>query len=62
MPTVTYRVYKCRNCGHEQHISTNHHGSCIDFCLECSWKPSFGQHAVPFNGRTYRPFDYAREL
>ncbi len=52
------RLYKCRNCGHKQKIGTNHTDSCIDYCHECSWKPSFGEFSVPFNGRTYRPFDY----
>jgi predicted nucleic acid-binding Zn ribbon protein len=56
---VAYRNYKCRNCGHVQPILTNHKLACIDHCKECSWKPSFGQYAIPFNGRTYRPFDYS---
>ena len=55
---IEYRKYKCRNCGHIQDIQTNHLGSCIDYCKECSWKPSFGKYAIPFGGRTYRPFDY----
>jgi hypothetical protein len=69
---VAYRNYKCRNCGHIQMVSTNHLGSCIDYCHECSWKPSWrasGNYgvkddglSVPFNGRTYRPFDYESEV
>jgi len=46
------RSYRCKNCGHEQLITTNHEGS---------WKPSFGKYAVPFNGRTYRPFEFVRQ-
>jgi len=62
--TVAYRVYRCRNCGNFQKISTNHHGSCFDYCGGCSWKPSFGkaENAVPMFGRTYRPFDYVEEI
>ena len=58
---VAYRNYKCRNCGHVQPVQTNHLGSCIDYCRGCSWKPSFGSrdNSVPFNGRTYRLFDYS---
>lgn len=57
---MEYRPYKCDNCGHIQQISTNHTSGCIDYCKECSWKPSFGdqKNAIPFNGRTYRPFTY----
>jgi hypothetical protein len=64
MPIVphTWRLYRCRNCGNEQHISTNHHGACFDYCRGCSWKPSFGEHGVRMFGRMYRPFDYVREL
>ena len=58
---VSYRNYKCRNCGHVQPIQTNHKLACYDYCKECSWKPSFGRAdcAVPMFGHTYRPFDYA---
>ena len=60
-PKVEYRPYRCMNCGNEQMIQTNHLGQVIDYCKNCSWKPSFGNpdYAVPFNGRTYRPFEYA---
>lgn len=60
-PKVEWRPYRCMNCGHEQMISTNHLGKVIDYCKNCSWKPSFGNpdYAIPFNGRTYRPFEYA---
>lgn len=67
---VRYREYRCRNCGHMQSISTNHQGPCYDYCHECSWKPGwrsdpskYGDKSLdfPFNGRTYRPFDYVSE-
>jgi hypothetical protein len=71
MLTIKFRAYRCRNCGHVHNISTNHTGSCIDYCHECSCKPSWrgsgiykGEDglSIPFNGRTYRPFDYESEL
>lgn len=60
---VDYRNYKCLNCGHVQSIQTNHEEGCIDYCRGCSWKPSFGkaENAIPFNGRTYRPFVFTTE-
>ena len=60
---VDYRNFKCRNCGHVQKIQTNHEGSCIDYCKNCSWAPSFGkkENAIPFNSHTYRPFDFTEE-
>jgi DNA-directed RNA polymerase subunit RPC12/RpoP len=60
---VKYRVYKCRNCGNEQQIQTNHLGSCYNYCKNCSWKPSWGEYiGVPMFGHQYRPFDYVREV
>lgn len=60
---VTWKIYKCRACGHEQMISTNHRGSCVDFCTECSWKMNYcaPENCVPMFGRMYRPFDYVKE-
>ena len=55
--TLKPRLYRCLNCGHEQKITTNHKEPCIDYCQECSWKPSFGKFAIPFMGRTFRPFE-----
>ncbi len=68
-PVVAYRKYRCMNCGHEQPVQTNHEGKVINYCNECSWKPSWRgnpEHhkikddgmSIPFNGRTYRPFEY----
>ena len=60
---AAYRNFKCKNCGTVKLIQTNHEDSCIDYCPECSWKPSFGkaENAIPFNGRTYRPFTFTTE-
>lgn len=62
--TQTYRAYQCKNCGHVQAIKTNHTDDCIDYCKECSVKPSFGnsEYRIPFNDRTYRPFTYYGEI
>ncbi len=65
-----WKMYRCLNCGHEQPVSTNHTGKIIDYCKNCSWKPSFRSNpehykmkddgmSISFNGRTYRPFEYA---
>ena len=60
-PKRALRPYRCMNCGHEKMIQTNHLGRVNDYCENCSWKPSFGNpdYAIPFGGRTYRPFEYA---
>lgn len=55
---VGYFNHQCVNCGHEQMIQVNNDLGCIDYCKNCSWKPSYGEHAIPFNGRTYRPFKF----
>ena len=57
---IAYRDFKCRNCGHVQSIKTNHEMNCIDYCKNCSWKPSFGGDvAIPFMGfEAYRNFDF----
>lgn len=57
---VTYRPYKCTNCGHEQEIQTNHTGECMDYCKGCSWMPSQGKgYKIPaLGGHTYRKFVY----
>ena len=68
---MSYRQYRCKNCGHVQPIQTNHTGECADYCGRgpdgveaggnggCSWKPSCGkpEYALPMFGRTYRPFE-----
>lgn len=60
-PKLEYRPYRCMNCGNEQMIQTNHMGEVTAYCQNCSWKPSFGnpEYRIPYNGRTYRPFEYA---
>jgi hypothetical protein len=57
---VTYRLYQCLNCGNVQPMQTNHTDVVLDYCKNCSWKPSFGkkEYAIPMFGRTYRPFKY----
>jgi hypothetical protein len=56
---LSYKGYKCRACGHVQSIQTNHKGSCIDYCKQCSWKMGYcGEKlSIPFGGHMYRPFD-----
>ena len=58
MLKVKYRNHECLNCGHEQLIQTNHLIGCLDYCHNCSWKPSFGKDiAVPmFGNQAYRRF------
>jgi len=58
-PKIERRPYRCKDCGHEKLISTNHIGDVADYCEECSWKPSWGEHQVPMFGRTYRMFEYS---
>lgn len=52
------RNFKCANCDHVQGIKTNREGECLDYCKECSWKPSFGKDkAYPmFGAKAYRRF------
>jgi hypothetical protein len=58
-----WRHFKCLNCGYVQLIQTNHEGTCIDYCKNCSWKPSFGkkEYAIQMFGHTYRPFEFTTE-
>ncbi|MCK4960781.1 MAG: hypothetical protein KAT00_15315 [Planctomycetes bacterium] len=30
--------YKCKECGHESMIGTNHWGECYPRCRKCGWK------------------------
>ena len=37
---ITPKLYKCKRCGHEQKISTNHYGECyswgrVNACPKC---------------------------
>ena len=66
MAQITNKQYRCRNCDHVQTISTNHFGSCFDYCHECSWKMGWRKSGiygvadgldVPMFGHMYRPFD-----
>jgi len=42
MPQVTgkvsWKTYKCSECGHESSHSTNHYGEIYCRCSGCSWK------------------------
>lgn len=42
---VSYKKYRCKNCGHVKKIQTNHYGECygqaflrMNMCQKCSWK------------------------
>ncbi len=42
----SHKLYKCRTCGHEQMIGTNHWGECyswgyVNACPSCHWKHSY---------------------
>jgi len=55
-----YFEHTCCNCGHKQSISVNNDIGCLDYCKECSWKPSFGTDgAFPmFGNQAYRRFKF----
>lgn len=55
-----YRKHECLNCGYIQKIKTNHLSGCIDYCKNCSWKPSFGKDIAikMFSCQAYRRFKY----
>jgi hypothetical protein len=59
--TVEPKTYQCTECGHQQTITTNHHGKCLDYCKHCSWR--MGQYSgVMMFGHMYRTFEYVREI
>lgn len=64
--TVKPRVYRCKTCGHVQHINTNHTDDVSEYCQGCSWKgESYGGHGhkIPALGpQTYRRFEYVGEV
>ncbi len=35
---VSFKLYRCTNCGHESKHSTNHWGDIYPPCTNCSWK------------------------
>jgi DNA-directed RNA polymerase subunit RPC12/RpoP len=54
MRKVSYKLYKCRRCGFEKKIKTNHFGSVWSFgryntCPEC---PPFAKYPE-YGGQTY---------
>ena len=41
MPTTgkyTHKKYRCKSCGFESMIGTNHWGECYPRCKNCGWK------------------------
>ena len=45
IPKLSYKSYKCNQCGHIKKIQTNHYGECygqailkMNMCPNCSWK------------------------
>jgi hypothetical protein len=63
MAKVTYKKYKCECCGNIQEIQTNHYGSCINYCNECSWKMNYKgkENTYIFDGHAYRKFNCIEE-
>jgi hypothetical protein len=62
MKIMKYRVYKCTACGKEKDICTNHTGSCIDYCPNCSWKANYAR-SFPVPGHSHgRIFEYVKEI
>lgn len=35
---ISSKPYRCSECGHEEHQSTNHYGDIYVRCGKCSWK------------------------
>lgn len=50
------KIYKCRNCEHEQEITTAHYNCTVDYCKGCSWKKGKSINTIQFGGHAYRPF------
>jgi len=55
---VKPRQYKCRCCGHEQLISTNHTDNCFDQCQNCYWRSAFKEGEYHYFSHQHRPFKY----
>jgi hypothetical protein len=60
---LEYRPYICTTCGNKDKIQTNHEGSVLHYCKNCSWKKDFdgSEHSyyVPVLGNhTYRKFAF----
>jgi len=61
---VAHRLYRCRVCGHEQPVQTNHHEPCLDYCNGCSWKClgfDRGHNSAQMFGHAYRRFDFVSD-
>lgn len=35
---MEWKLYRCSQCNHFEKISTNHEGSCMSYCSQCSWR------------------------
>jgi len=55
---VQPRQYKCMVCDNEQLVSTNHTGTCMDRCGNCSWRGAFKKDEYHYLAGTNRPFQY----
>ena len=39
MPKISYKAYRCLECGHEESHQTNHYGKIYNIkCKGCGWK------------------------
>jgi len=62
-PVVSWKQYKCQNCGHLDNFSTNHSGSVTGHCKGCSWKgktfegPGKSPGHTGYDGTTHHVFD-----
>lgn len=57
------RTFRCKVCGYEQEINTNHEGECFDYCHGCSWKSygfDNGENSAQMFGHTHRRFEFVK--
>lgn len=52
---VSWKTFKCSDCGHKEDFSTNHKGEIYGRCGGCSWKGGLGY------GPGDRVFEYVEE-
>lgn len=55
------RTYKCTVCSARKLITTNHEGTCLDHCVECSWKSIGFGPGVQMFGTWHRLFEFVKE-
>lgn len=46
---VRPRLYRCRCCGHEHPVSTNHTAQCFSVCPSCSWRGAWDDEGRLWN-------------